>query len=123
MRALRALRLSLLVLVLAGAIGGTSSAAAGPGREPFFPRAGDPGIDVLRYGVSIFYEGRGKGIKATETIVARSTRPLPRVSLDLDGLHVGRVKVNGARASFSRSPRSKLIVDLPRAAAPGEDLR
>jgi aminopeptidase N len=122
MRPLRTLRLSLLVLVLAGVIAATSAAAAGPPREPFFPGAGDPGIDVLRYGVSIFYKGRADGIKAGETIVARSTRQLRQVSLDLDGLRVRKVRVNGVRAAFARKG-DKLTIELPRPAAAGEELR
>lgn len=120
---MRTTRLSLLIIALAIALSASASAAAEPGNEPFFSEAGAPGIDVLRYGVSIFYRGRDSGIKAAETIIAKATERVRRVSLDLDGLRVRQVRVNSARARFSRGPGYKLIIDLPRTAEPGEELR
>lgn len=120
---MRSTRLSLLIIPLALGLSASAGAASTSTIEPFFPRAGAPGIDVLRYGVSIFYKGRNSGIKAGETILARVTERVRRVPLDLDGLRVRKVRVNGAKANFSRGPGYKLIVDLPRPAGPGEELR
>jgi aminopeptidase N len=109
MRSLRALRLSLLVLCLAGALVSVA-AAGGSRREPFFPAAGNPGIDVLHYGASFAFDPRSGAIRADTAITIKTTRNLRRFSLDLDGLKVTTVEIEGGLARFSRS-RGKLWIE------------
>lgn len=119
MRPLRALGSSLLVLCLCLAALGASAGAAGPAREPFFPRAGDTGIDVAAYDAFLFFQPRSGRVRVVEKVAGRTTRRLRRVSLDLDGLHVRSVEAGGEPASFSRSP-GKLRIELPEPLAAGE---
>ncbi len=109
MPVLRALRLSLLVLLLAGAIAGTSAAAAGPRGEPFFPRAGNRGIDVREYRARLRFDPRGGGVHASVVLSVAATQRLSRFALDFLGPRVGAVEVDGAPAGFSRSARKLLI--------------
>jgi aminopeptidase N len=119
MRPLRALRLSVLVLCLGGVAAATSAAAAGPPREPFFPAAGNPGIDVLHYGASFSFTPATGTIRADTVVTIAATRRLPRFSLDLDGLRVTAVEVDRESARFSRE-RGKLWIRPPAAIAAGE---
>jgi peptidase M1-like protein len=119
MRPLRALRLSVLVLCLGGVAAAASAAAAGPPREPFFPSAGNPGIDVLHYAASFSFKPTTGTIRADTVVTIAATRRLPRFSLDLDGLRVTAVEVDQESARFSRG-RGKLWIRPPAAIAAGE---
>jgi aminopeptidase N len=119
MRPLRALRLSFLVLSLAGAIAAASAAAAGPQRDPFFPGAGNAGIDVLHYGASFAFQPGSGTIRADTVLTIEATRNLERFSLDLDGLHVTTVEIDQDLARFSRA-RGKLWIQPPAAIPAGE---
>lgn len=110
---MRSTRLSLLIISLALALSATASAAATTSNEPFFPRAGDPGIDVYSYKAVLSYKpGKGR-LRVAERIEAYATEQLSRFSLDLYGLHVRSVKVNGVPASFGRG-RGKLRIRAPK---------
>ncbi len=89
-------------------------ASASVGRDPFFPSSGSSAYDVSHYDVSVRYTPpRGAGangsIVARVDLRARSTRALGRFGLDLSGLRVTGVEVDGVGARFSRRGR-KLIV-------------
>jgi aminopeptidase N len=121
MRSLRALRLSLLVLCFGATLLATAAAAReGGGREPFFPAAGNPGIDVRHYGVSFAFDPRSGAIRADAAIKLTATKDLRRFSLDLDGLRVTTVEVDGELARFHRS-RGKLWIE-PAATIPAGKL-
>lgn len=94
MGSLRALWLSILVVSLALAVGASATAAAETGIEPFFPQAGNSGIDVLGYEVQIDYTGDGR-IFGYTLITAVATQRLHRVSLDFLGPRVVRVDSPG----------------------------
>ena len=115
MPSLRAFRLSLLVLVLAGAIAGTAAAAAGPQREPFFPHAGNRGIDVREYRARLAFNPRSGGVRASVVLSVAATQRLGRFSLDFVGPPVEAVEVEGAPAKFSRTSHKLLI-------SPGEPI-
>jgi aminopeptidase N len=105
---------------------GVALAATGSaGRDPFFPGSGTDAYDVSHYNVSLAYhpaarDGARSRIGARAAIRARAKRPLRRFALDLAGLRVRRVEVNGSRARFERS-RSKLIVTPPSRIPAGAD--
>src|SRR3954470_14176159 len=103
------LLLCLLVLAL---LGTAASAAAAPkgGGEPFFPHAGDRGYDALHYHVRLVYSRAGT-IKAVMAMRARARMRLQRLTLDLDGLTVSQVKVDGGGQDFNRG-HDKLVVHL-----------
>jgi aminopeptidase N len=103
-RATLSLALCLLALpALAGA------AAKEPGREPFFPRAGNVGYDVTDYKVDLTYRASGR-IEARAMLKAKATQRLSRFSLDLFGLKVTAVEVYGEPARFNRG-RDKLKIE------------
>lgn len=113
-RPTRLLPCLLLTAVLAGAL----APAAGAGGEPFFPRSGNRGYDVSSYDVRLNYRPGSGMLRAEATIAATATQGLSRFSLDLDGLTVSAVSVNGAAAKFSRGG-GKLKVTPPQRIAPG----
>ncbi len=107
------------ILALATALIATGvalAAARSAGRDPFFPGSGSDAYDVSHYDLSLSYhpaarDGGRSGIAARATILARARRPLRRLQLDLVGLRVRRVEVDGTGARYKRR-RGKLIVTL-----------
>jgi aminopeptidase N len=118
---LRSTRLSLLIIcLLVAAMADTVGAvAARSGAEPFFPRAGNRGYDVLRYHVFLHYTPGSDRLQATERIEAEATQGLQSFSLDLYGMRVRKVWIGGSPASFARSP-GKLRIRVPGRIGPGE---
>jgi aminopeptidase N len=108
---LRRSRISLFLALAALAFGG-AAAAAPPSEETFFPRAGDPGIDVEHYDVQLSYEPRDGKVHVRESIWAEATSELRSFSLDLYGLRVREVLINSSTARFERG-RGKLHVRPP----------
>lgn len=84
-------------------------AAADLRNEPFFPRSGSSAYDVTHYDVHLAYQPSSGMLRATAKIEATARQELRRFSLDLHGLTVTEVKVDGERARFSRG-RDKLKV-------------
>jgi aminopeptidase N len=102
------------IVCLAGAIAdpamaAAAAAAASAPREPFFPRSGSTDYDVSHYDVQLAYRPRSGRLNATTTIEAAASRRLRRISLDLFGLEVTAVTVDGQKAAFSRG-RGKLKI-------------
>jgi aminopeptidase N len=79
-------------------------------REPFFPRAGNVGYDVSRYKVDLTFRAGNGRIRAQTAIAATATQRLSRFSLDLFGLQVTAVTVDGEPARFNRG-RGKLKIE------------
>lgn len=115
--ALRNLTLSLALSLggLAGCSGqdepGTPG-AAGLG-DPYFPHLGNGGYDVSHYALTLDYDPATGRLDAGAEITARATRRLSAFNLDLAGLTVGRVTVDGARAGVRRADTELTL--LPRA--------
>ena len=108
----RYLRASALV-ALSGAAMLAGAAPAGavtraPG-EPFFPRSGNRGYDVSHYEVHLGYAPRSGILHARDRITAKATTGLRRLAVDLDGLKVSGVTVNGKAAAVSRG-RGKIRI-------------
>ncbi len=89
-------------------LGADAAHARGLG-DPFFPGTGNRGYDVARYDARLSYSPGSGELRATATISATATASLRRFSLDLDGLRVIGVTVDGAPAEVSRGT-DKLIV-------------
>jgi aminopeptidase N len=121
---------ALLGLILAGllaaAVASATTPASAPGAAPapsaspesFFPRSGNRGYDVSHYDVRLAYRPRSGQLRATATIEATASHRLRRFSLDLDGLEVTAVSVDGRAAAFSRG-RAKLRVTPSKPLASG----
>jgi aminopeptidase N len=97
----RAIRAGILVVVLAvGACGGPDfePGAAGIG-DPYFPKYGNGGYDVGGYDLALRYDPKSGRLDGTATITATATQDLNRFDLDLAGLRVATVTVDGAAAT------------------------
>ncbi|WP_148611797.1 M1 family metallopeptidase [Nocardioides rubriscoriae] len=81
--------------------------------DSLFPAQGNGGYDVSHYDLDLAWQTSG-AIAATARISASTTgEPLSQLSLDLEGLTVSRVTVDGVDAAFSRinqDPAFKLVV-------------
>jgi len=75
--------------------------AAGAG-DPYFPLDGNGGYDVRSYGLEVKYDPATDVLEGRAKIRARTTQNLSSFNLDLDGLTVHSVSVNGGPASFAR---------------------
>jgi aminopeptidase N len=104
------LLLCALALALLGTVAVATAAPKGSASEPFFPHAGDRGYNALNYHVRLAYSRAGT-IKAVMAMRARARTRLHRLTLDLDGLDVSQVKVDGGGVRFNRG-HDKLVVHL-----------
>ncbi|MYW44728.1 M1 family metallopeptidase [Streptomyces sp. SID161] len=97
---------ALLALALTGTAcdGGVHGTPGGSGvRDPYFPKAGNGGYDVGHYGLTLDYTPATRRLTGTAVITARATQDMSAFSLDLAGLHVDSVTVEGRKARFNRA--------------------
>ncbi|MCL6668450.1 M1 family metallopeptidase [Streptomyces panaciradicis] len=97
-----------LLLALTACSGGVHGTPGGSGvHDPYFPKAGNGGYDVDHYDLKLAYTpgkgGRGDHLTGTATLTARATEDLSAFDLDLKGLDVEDVTVEGRRARFQRA--------------------
>ena len=98
-----------LVSLAWGAIRGSSGIGDG-----VIPHAGNGGYSVRAYDVHLAYAPATARLQATTRIRARARRALRSFNLDLRGLRVRRVGVNGRAAAFRR--RGAELIVRPRRA-------
>ncbi len=84
-----------------GAVDGTPGAAGV--RDPYFPKAGNGGYDIGHYDLSLEYDPDEEHLSGTATITARASQDLSAFHLDLEGLDVEQVTVEGRKARFNRA--------------------
>ncbi|MEU4652478.1 M1 family metallopeptidase [Streptomyces sp. NPDC023723] len=98
-----------LVVVTAAVLGLTACGGVrgGPGGsgagDPYFPKAGNDGYDVTHYDLDLSYEPDGHRLTGTATLTARATEDLPAFDLDLKGMRVDDVTVDGRDARYHRA--------------------
>jgi aminopeptidase N len=85
-----------------------TSTASRQAPDSLFPEVGSSRYNVKHYAISLTYQTSGT-IKAKTTLTAKAKKPLRSFSLDLEGLTVDKVRVNGHAADFSRRD-NKLII-------------
>jgi aminopeptidase N len=90
-----------------------TAGSAGVG-DPLFPQAGNGGYRVGHYDLRLKYAPQRRMLRATATIAARTTKALSSFHLDLHGLRVDRVVVDGDLAHWQR--RGQELVVRPAAA-------
>jgi len=66
--------------------------------DPYFPGLGNGGYDVDHYDIDLAWTETDGSIEATTTITATATQDLERFTLDLSGLEVESVQVDGSPA-------------------------
>lgn len=96
------------VLALAlSACAGTGVEGGTPGgsglRDPYFPRAGNGGYDVTHYDLALSYTPATRRLAGRATLTARAGQDLSAFNLDLRGLRVEKVTVDGAAARWNRA--------------------
>ncbi|GLZ03145.1 metallopeptidase [Actinomadura sp. NBRC 104412] len=106
-------------LLLAGPA--TAAAPAGKHRftpgapgvgDPYFPLEGNGGYDARHYSLKLAYDPEFDQLDGVVTMTARATQNLSSFNLDLSGMDVERVTVDGAKASFTR--RGQELTITPR---------
>ncbi|MCY4663334.1 MAG: M1 family metallopeptidase [Acidimicrobiaceae bacterium] len=71
--------------------------------DSFYPFLGNGGYDVLHYEIELDVDPSANAISARTSIMAQATEDLETFNLDLSGLEVHSVSVDGTDAGFSRS--------------------
>ena len=116
--------LAFLVLVVAllalSAPGCSDSLAGEPGiGDPYLPSAGNGGYDALRYEIALTVDPRVDALRGRTTVEAQALQDLDSFNLDLLGLEVESVLVNGLPAGFERDGQ-ELTVLCPERLPAGE---
>lgn len=83
--------------------------SAGVG-DPYYPLYGNGGYNVGHYLLNLSYAPSSGRLQGSATISARAKQNLDQFNLDLQGLHVRSVVVNGKRAHWSRSQDHELTI-------------
>ena len=101
---------TLLAALLIILIGAPVPAAAAPRQaprpgapgigDPYFPTDGNGGYDVAHYDLDLAYEPATDRLRGRATISARATQALSWFNLDLNGLQVTDVRVDGRPARW-----------------------
>lgn len=78
-------------------------------RDPYFPKAGNGGYDVGHYALDLGYDPGTGELTGTAVITARATRDLTAFDLDLRGLDVDAVTVEGRTARWNRAGQELTI--------------
>ncbi len=99
----------------AGCPPGAHPTQAGLG-DPYYPLLGNGGYDALHYTLVLTADVAANTLAGTATMTARATQALPAFDLDLSGLAVARVAVDGTPAPFAR--RGSELVITPTTALP-----
>ncbi|HJQ45334.1 MAG TPA: M1 family metallopeptidase [Amycolatopsis sp.] len=113
-----------LVVVLAAVVlGGCTSTGPHPGADgagdSYYPQDGNGGYDAAAYRLSIDYDPPTRRLDGNQLITARVTENLSSFNLDLSGLTVDSVVVDGSPAHFRRTGEHELVVTPKRSLARG----
>ncbi|MEU6314659.1 M1 family metallopeptidase [Streptomyces sp. NPDC047014] len=109
--------LAVLLVLLSGCTGSTVQGRPGAAgvRDPYFPKAGNGGYQVEHYGLELDYDPARGVLDGTAVITARATQGLSSFNLDLSGLRVDSVRVQGEGARYNRTGNELTV-------RPAEDL-
>ncbi|RZS39243.1 peptidase M1-like protein [Herbihabitans rhizosphaerae] len=80
------------------------------GPDPYYPKDGNGGYRAENYKVDVKYDPASKKLDGTAVMTAKTTQRLKQFNLDLQGLEVSSVKVNGAEAKHSRADEHELVI-------------
>ena len=103
---LRKLRAPANALRLAAATTLAIAAASPQARaiDPFFPTFGNNGYDVRHYAVTLDVDGGTHRLSGRAVLTVKAEAELAKFALDLSGLEVTAVRVNGVPATYDRAP-------------------
>ncbi|MFD8891165.1 M1 family metallopeptidase [Streptomyces sp. NPDC059566] len=107
-----------LLALTAGCTGDTVQGRPGASglRDPYFPRAGNGGYQVDHYALDLDYDPADGQLHGTAVITARAEQGLSSFNLDLSGLNVEGVTVQGEGARYNRTGNELTV-------RPAEDLK
>lgn len=91
--------------------------------DPYFPLYGNGGYNVQRYDIRVRYNPGTDRLRGDTRIHARARKSLTRFNLDLVGLRVRSVRVNGKRARFDQRRGRELVVNPRRNLRQGNRFR
>jgi len=112
-----------LVLTACGGTGGVQGTAGSAGvADPYFPKAGNGGYDVTHYALTLAYATGTHHLTGTAEITARATGDLSAFDLDLKGMKVDALTVDGRSASWTRVGQ-ELTVHPPSTVRRGKTFR
>ncbi|MFG3200969.1 M1 family metallopeptidase [Streptomyces sp. NPDC048192] len=119
--------LAAVPVAVAALLGAAAPAAPGtagaPGAgDPYFPLSGNGGYHVRHYDMTLRYDTTSRRLDGTAVLAARAGQNLSRFDLDLTGLKVTRVTVDGAPAAFRRTGQ-ELVVTPRHTLRTGRDFR
>lgn len=80
--------------------------------DPYVPDSGNEGYHVELYDLDLRYTVRTNRLQAAVVLSIRSLTPLTTITLDMVGMVVSEVRVNGHKAKYTRST-TKLTIKLP----------
>ncbi len=80
--------------------------------DPYLPDSGNGGYRISRYELELTYRTSSNRLSGKAKIAAVSTQSLSRLSLDLVGLQVSKVSVNGRRVARFSTRSGKLFIWL-----------
>ncbi len=110
---------TLLVAVLTAAsttipaIGGVGAPGSDGIGDSYFPLYGNGGYDVEHYDLNVRYYPASDRLAGDATITAQATMDLSRFNLDLVGLQIASLTVDGADATWTRAQHHELVVTPP----------
>ncbi len=110
-RALLVLSVPLVsTLIPAAAEAGTPACAGAPGAgDPYFPSYGNGGYNVRHYDLDLDYDPVTDRLDGSALIEAKAKQRLCSFNLDLVGLDVTAVRVDGKHAAWARSGQELIV--------------
>jgi aminopeptidase N len=98
-----------LVAVVVVVVGLAACGAPGVG-DRYYPIDGNGGYDVSHYDLAVRYDPGTDLLRGVATISARTTQPLATFDLDLVGMNVRSVTVDGWPAKWTRGQHELVVV-------------
>ncbi|WP_042220113.1 M1 family metallopeptidase [Kutzneria albida] len=124
---LTAVAVTTTVLLTGGVAAASPPSAGTPGApgagDPYYPTDGNGGYEVSDYHVSISYDPVSHHLDGDTVVTAAATQDLSSFNLDLNGLTVRSVTVNGAPAAFTRTGDHELVITPKRMLREGAEIR
>ncbi len=100
----------------------SSSARASNAGDPYVPEHGDESYGVAHYDLELTYRPSSNRLDGVAALDVTVCAPLTRLSLDLAGLQVGKVTVDGRRSKKYVQRKNKLVITLDRPRPAGDSV-
>ena len=88
--------------------------------DPYLPQAGSSAYSVAHYNLDLECSLAGNRLDGQATIVARAEEKLSKVELDLTGLTVIKVSIDGKKVKKFTTKNDKLVITTPSIISEGE---